>query len=117
MTRARRMMRPRLFCASVAAVAREHHHSVGGNHDRTRCAEAMHRAARGINRAAVAGHYRVDPVVVDIAIKDLEPGSAERESDLIAPPCRFVEARDHDDVPARALEPSMVRDDAILVVD
>src|SRR6516165_4667027 len=74
-------------------------------------------ALPGEDDAAVGGHSRVHPVVVDVAVEDLKPMAAAGEADLVVVPVGFGEAERHHNVPALAFHPPLEDKDPVQVVD
>lgn len=91
--------------------------SIRWDHDIRRRGEAVCRATVGIDCSSIPGDDRIDPVVIHIAIKDLEPAAATRKADVAAPPGVVVETGDHDDIPALTFDPAVIGDDTVRVVD
>jgi len=102
---------------SIALIAGKHHHAVRGDHDIRRCRKAVCRTTVGIDGSSIPRSDRIHPVVIDIAVKDLEPVAATRESDVVVPPGVVVETRHHDDVPALTFDPAVIGDETVGVVD
>src|SRR5262245_12447259 len=86
------------------------------NHNRRRLRETVARWAGRRNRAAVSGGERIHPVVVHVAVEDLEPLSGPGEAEVVRPPGRLAQGRDNDDVDGATVDPTVARDHAILVV-
>ena len=61
----------------------------------------------GLNRTAVAGCLGVDPILVNVAVEDLQPGAGVRHRDLISGVSQLIEARNDDDIAAHALDPAL----------
>ena len=70
-----------------------------------------------IHAAAVAGDNRVHPIVVNVAVENLEPGSGVGKSNRVVVPSCFGKRRDYNYVASRAGKPSVEGDDAVLIVD
>jgi hypothetical protein len=68
------------------------------------------------NPPAIPSYLGTHPVVVHVAVKNLRPRSRIRETDCIVVPSHFREGRDHNHIVPGAIQPSMKRNDAILVV-
>ena len=79
--------------------------------------EAVCRATVGIDCSSIPGDDRIHLVVIDIAVKDLEPSAATREADVVVPPGVVVETGYDDDVPALTFDPALIGDDTVGVVD
>src|SRR5271165_2465793 len=77
----------------------------------------MHRAAVGVDTAPVAGDDRIDPVVVDITVEDLEPAARPGEAQRVAPVGRLIQGRDHDYIAADPLHPALEGDHAVRIMD
>src|ERR1700719_3922156 len=69
-----------------------------------------------IDSSAVPDDLWIHPVVVHVAVKDLEPGSTGWEADLVLVFRRVREAGHDDDIAAHAGNPSLKRQDTVLVV-
>lgn len=62
-------------------------------------------------------HYRgIDPVLVNVAVKDLAPSSTSSKTDAIADARKICEMRYHHHVMAFAFFPAVKHQDAILIV-
>lgn len=96
--------------------AREDDEPVRGNHDGRGCTEAMHWRTRCIDAATVACRHGIDPVLIHIAIERLDPAARVGKADRIAPPGGVGKRRDDNDIGAR-VEPAVVGDDSVLVMD
>src|SRR5215813_5096564 len=66
--------------------------SICRNRDRGRAGKVVHSRAIGFNCASIPGDYGVYPVVVDIAVKNLEPAAAAGKSDRVVVPGVFRQA-------------------------
>src|SRR5262245_54054432 len=86
------------------------------NHYRGGLAEAVARRAGGDDRAAVAGRKRIDPVVVDVAVEDLEPLAGTGKPKVVRPPRGLTQCGDDDDVRGAAVDPAVKRDHTVLIV-
>src|SRR5437773_4364586 len=90
--------------------------SVGGDDHRGRPRHAMQRRASGPNLASIAGRPGVHPVVVNVAVEDFEPTALAGEADFVVPPGLVAEIGNEDDIAAKAFEPAVEGDDAIVVM-
>ena len=70
----------RLVATSIARIAGKNHEAVGGDDNVRGTGQAVHGRAAGVDPPAVARDDRVDPVVVDIAVEDLQPEARTWES-------------------------------------
>ena len=77
----------------------------------------MHWGPVGVDAPAIARDDRVDPVVVHVAVEDLQPMARPGESDRVGPVRRLVQAGGHHYVAARADDPSLEGDHPVGVVD
>ena len=69
-----------------------------------------------IHAAAVAGDNRVHPIVVSVAVEHFAPAPCGGKADGIIVQRIFVQAADHHDIGARALDPTLERQHAVLVM-
>ena len=61
-------------------VKREYDDTVGRDDDIRRCSKTVDRVRPRLYSPAVAGHHRIDPIVVEITIEDLAPPPRPRDS-------------------------------------
>src|ERR1700722_11909082 len=66
--------------------SREHNEAIGRDNYVCRRFEAMQRRAGCIDTSAVAGHDRVHPVIIDIAVEYFPPRTSKWESDAVVVP-------------------------------
>src|SRR5438477_6120671 len=96
---------------------RENQHAVSGQHQRGGMAETMQRCRLRENAPAIAHDAGIDPVLVDVAVKDFTPLAAIREPDPIPELVDGRKMHDHQHVVSFAFDPALEGEDAILVVD
>jgi hypothetical protein len=77
------------------------------------------RGTRGEDGSAVARNDRVGEIVIDIAVEDFRPPAREREAKDVVVAGGFRERGDDDDddVLSGALQPAVIRDYSVLVVN
>ncbi len=68
------------------------------------------------NPSSIARYHGIDPVVIDVAVENLNPRSRIRESNRVVVPSCLGKRCNYNYVFPRALKPSMKSNDAVLVV-
>jgi hypothetical protein len=74
---------------------------------RTQCGDAP----------AIASNDRIDPVIINVAVKDLLPRSRKGEADGVVIPGRFGKSRSHYYVMTGSLQPALKGKHPFLVAD
>src|ERR1700674_246101 len=100
----------------VAAISCEHHNSICRDHDRSGRGQPVQRTAVCPDRSSIPRHPWIHPVIVNIAVKDIQPFSRSREPEVIGPIGAFVQARHYDNVPTGTLDPALKSNNAIPIV-
>src|SRR5207253_6326333 len=105
-------------CREIAtSLSREDQDAVRGQHQRGAMTQTMQRLRLGINATAVAHDVGVDPILVDVAVKDFTPLTAAGKTDPIVEPIERRKMRDDEHPVSFAFDPALEREHAILVVD
>ena len=107
----------RLGDALSLSTTGENHKSIGGYRDASRGGQSVQRRSGSFNCAAVAGHHRIHPVIIDVAIENLEPRSVCRKSNLIVVPVPIIESGNHHDIVSDTFDPALEGDHTVLIMD
>src|SRR5438477_2792167 len=78
----------------ATSLSREDQDAVRGQHQRGAMTQTMQRLRLGINATAVAHDVGVDPILVDVAVKDFTPLTAAGKTDPIVEPIERRKMRD-----------------------
>ena len=97
-------------------VSREDDDGVRWKDDGAGRLKAVEGRSHNLDGASIPHHGRVDPAVIDIAVKDFDPAAGRGEAHPIIVLRRVVHARDDEHIAAAALEPPMKRQNTIVVV-
>jgi len=76
----------------------------------------MQRRVANEHATAIARHIRVDSILIDIAIKNLAPLSADWKADAVIEPVEGRQMHDHYDVATISFNPSLKGEYAISVM-
>ena len=76
----------------------------------------MHGWTVRVYAAAVPGNDRIDPIVVDVAVKYFQPVSPAREPDTVVVPRAFVQAAHGHDILSETFYPTVKCEDAVFVM-
>src|SRR5204862_1639841 len=98
--------------SSSCSLTRENQEAIGGKDGFSRCRHAVHGRPSRENPIAIASNDGIDPVVIDVAVENLEPAASKRKPELITVISRLAEACDHEDVTAFSFDPAMESDHA-----
>ena len=69
-----------------------------------------------MNDSSVAGHLWIDPVIIDVTVKDLQPRTGPGKSHIIRWKGRVVERGDDYDIVTGTFHPSMIGHHTIRIV-
>jgi hypothetical protein len=94
-----------IFCScSTSGVPGKDHHPIGWNHYIRRSVEAMQWPAGRDNAPSIARYYWIHPVVIDVAVENLDPRSRVRESNGVVVPGRLGQGCNNNYVVPSALK-------------
>src|ERR1700692_1475899 len=77
----------------------------------------MQRRPGWIDPSAFAGHDRIHPIVIDVAVEYFTPGTGEGKPDAVVVPRVFGKRRNHKQVLPAALPPPVKSNHTVLVVN
>ena len=95
---------------------REHQDAVGRQHKCSRVAEIVQGKRLSKDATAIACNTWIDPILIDIAVKDFTPVAATRESDAVAETIEVRQVHHHDHIMPFTHHPPVEGERAVLIV-